>query len=352
MNIIKIDDEIGYWGISAYQVKSQLENMSGDITVEINSPGGSVYEGIAIFNALKAYDKGNVETIIVGQAASMASYIALAGDTIKAYDNAVYMIHNASVCLCGDFNYLRKRADVLEGLSSIIKNAYISKTSKSSEDLQKMMDEETYFFGTEILENGFVDEIIETSNTNDDSNQSKALASESFKACMEHVQMNTKEDKELIAAISKEYENKAVGTNPSKKEQIETKSKGEKMAISKEDFIALEQRDPEAFKALVGGAVSDAVAAETTRVTEIIALGGNSDFTAKAIEDGTTVGDAAIALLKSNETALAKKKTDFENAGDEVNGLEQAKETDDTPEALAQKKWEDAVKAKYGGDKK
>ncbi len=328
MNIIKIDDEIGYWGISAYQVKAQLENMSGDITVEINSPGGSVYEGIAIFNALKAYDKGNVETIIVGQAASMASYIALAGDTIKAYDNAVYMIHNASVCLCGDFNYLRKRADVLEGLSSIIKNAYISKTSKSSEDLQKMMDEETYFFGTEILDNGFVDEIIETSNTNDDSNQSKALASESFKACMEHVQMNTKEDKELIAAI-----NKVVTIPTAKSDEIANSNKGNSMEYTKEKFEALEKENAKALE----NKESEIKALERKRVSGIMALGGNQEFTQKAIEDGTTVGDSAIALLKANQETQEKAKTDFEAAADEVSGVDQDESTDLTKDEIEQK---------------
>jgi len=340
--LIEINDEIGYWGISAYQVKSQLENMSGDITVEINSPGGSVYEGIAIFNALKSYDKGSVTTIITGQAASMASYIALAGDTIKAYDNAVYMIHNASVCLCGDFNYLRKRADVLEGLSSIIKNAYISKTEKSSEDLQKMMDDETYFFGSEILENGFVDELIETSNNNDDSSQSKAMASESFKACMEHVQMNTKEDKELIAAI-----NKVVTIPTAKSDEIANSKKGNSMTYTKEKFEALEKDNAKALE----DKASEAKALERKRVSEIMALGGNHEFTQKAIEDGLTVGDSAIALLKQNQEVQAKAKTDFEQAANDVENVGQEESEDLTKAQLEDKAWDNAVNAKYKGEK-
>ena len=337
MQTIKIDEEIGYWGISAYQVKEQLENMSGDITVEINSPGGSVYEGIAIHNALKAYDKGSVETVIVGLAASMASYIALAGDTVKAYDNAVYMIHNASVCLCGDFNYLRKRADVLEGLSSIIKNAYISKTGKSSEDLQKMMDDETYFFGAELFENGFIDEIIETTNNVDDSSQSKALASESFKACMQNVQLNTKEDTELIAAVTKD---------------LRVNSASAKIKIKKEEIIVDKKYTQEEFEAKKAETAEATRKDERARVAGIMALGGNQEFTQKAIEDGSTVGDSAIALLKVNQETQEKAKTDFEAAANEVDGVVQGKSEDLTEAQLEEKAWKDAAQAKYGGDKK
>ena len=98
---IKIDGEIG-WDIKAREIKGQLEESTGDITIEISSPGGSVYQGVSIFNAIKQYNKGTVTTVITSLAASMASYIAIAGDTIKAYDNAVYMIHNASVFSWGD----------------------------------------------------------------------------------------------------------------------------------------------------------------------------------------------------------------------------------------------------------
>jgi len=182
MKIIKIDGEIG-WTTTARDVKWELSRANGDITVEISSPGGSVFQGIEIFNALKKYDKGTVTVVITSLAASIASYIALAGDEIKANDNAVYMIHNASVFVGGDHNKLRKSADIVAGLSKILANKYVEMTGKKEKEIQKMMDEETFFYGAEMVEAGFVGSIVETEDEKDEEG-AKALASEAFKACL------------------------------------------------------------------------------------------------------------------------------------------------------------------------
>jgi len=324
MKIIKIDEEIGYWGISSYSIKKQLEETTGDIQVEINSPGGSVFEGISIFNAFKSYDKGQVHMVITGLAASMASYIPLAGDTIKAYDNATYMIHNARMFLSGDFNHLRKNADTLEGLSNIVKKAYLNKTGKSDKDLTKLMDEESYFFGDDILNNGFVDEIITTVEEKD-SKTALALANESFKSCMNNARMKD-EKEELITAVIDECKGQCpqtVGTNPSKKEKIENSKQENSMEYTKENFEALEKANEKALK----DGNSEATATERKRVTGIIALGGNSEFTAKQIEDGATAGDSAIALLISQKTEMQTKKDNFAADADNLNNV-----TDDNTE--------------------
>ena len=138
MRIIKLDGEIG-WDITARDFKTELDSGSGDVTIEISSPGGSVYQGVEIFNAIKAYDKGKVTTVITSIAASMASYIALAGDNIKAYDNAVYMIHNASVFSWGDARALRKSANIVESLSNLLAKEYILKTGKTAEEISNKM---------------------------------------------------------------------------------------------------------------------------------------------------------------------------------------------------------------------
>ena len=182
MKIIKIDGEIG-WTTTARDVKWELARANGDIRVEISSPGGSVFQGIEIFNALKNYQGGNVEVVIMSLAASIASYIALAGDTIKAHDNAVYMIHNAHVFVGGDHNKLRKTADIVSGLSNILAKKYIEVTGKDEKEIKAMMDEETFFYGAEMQEAGFVDEIIETEESKDPEG-AKALAHEQFAACL------------------------------------------------------------------------------------------------------------------------------------------------------------------------
>ena len=138
MTIIKIDDEIGYWGISASSISRQLDEASGDITIEISSPGGVIFEGISSFNAIKSYNKGHVTTIITSLAASMASIIALAGDTVKAYDNSVYMIHNGSMGAWGDAAFLRKKADHIESLTKLMSNIYIAKSGNTEDEMKKL----------------------------------------------------------------------------------------------------------------------------------------------------------------------------------------------------------------------
>ncbi len=169
---IEINGDIG-WDITAKEIKQQLETMSGDIEVQINSYGGSVFEGVEIYNALKAYNKGAVNVVIQSIGASIASYIAMAGDTIKAYDNTTLMIHNAWNIAIGDHRELRKSADICESLSNIIAKAYASKTKKSLNEIKNLMDEDSYFYGQEMKDNGFVDEII---STDEEKNKDEAYA--------------------------------------------------------------------------------------------------------------------------------------------------------------------------------
>jgi len=346
---LELNGEIGYWGINLQDVNYELKKLSGNIKILFNSNGGSTVEGIAIFNAFREYrkNKGDIEITIQSMGASMGSYIPLSANKVIVYDNTTFMIHNARIFTGGDQNHLRHVANTVEGFSNILKSEYIRKTGKSDDDIQTAMNDETFYFGKEILDMGFADEVI-SSGEEIDKESALLVAKASFDETMKNTEARMKDEKiETYAAILKDYEIKAVGTNPSKKEQIEIKSKGENMPISKDDFIALKQSDPEAFKALIGGAVGDAVSAETKRVSGIMALGGNQEFTQKAIEDGSTVGDSAIALLKVNQETQEKAKTDFELAADEVDGVVQAKSEDLTPEALAQQEADDAL-SKWG----
>lgn len=330
MTLIKITGEIG-WDVSARRVRDELEQADGDITVEINSPGGYVYEGISIFNALKAYDKGNVEVVIAGLAASMASYIALAGDRIKAYDNAVYMIHNAWGVAIGDFREMKRRSLVLEGMSNILKSAYSAKSGKSESDITAAMNEETFYFGNEILANGFIDEIIPTNGGTDD-DEAKALAGEAFKMCVQKMKDEGKEDFEQIAASLKDIS----GVNPASA-KIENKIEGETMEVDKNAPKVGASSDNNAEAIAVGP-----VAQERARVTGILALSGCSDVKNRAIENGISVGDCAIELNKNLHAQIKTEKADFEKAAEEVQDLA----TEGTPEAGVELSAEEkAIKA-------
>jgi len=200
MNEIIIDGVIGGWDIDAKEIVSQLTNMSGDVTIKLNSVGGSVIDGITIYNALKAYDKGEIIVEIGAVAASIASYIALAGDLITAKSNSVYMIHNAWLPAVGDFVELRKAADISEGLSSIIANAYVSKTKMGKSDALSLMVKETFYYGAEMQEAGFVDEIINVDGEIDKTS-AYSVTVEGLKACNNAVLENEIINYEAVAKL-------------------------------------------------------------------------------------------------------------------------------------------------------
>lgn len=198
---IKIDDEIGIWGISASRFEHELKNETGDVEIIIDSPGGDVFEGIQIYNAIKEYDKGKVSIVINSQAFSIASYIAMAGDSISAKSNATFMIHNVWTVAIGDHNELRKTADVAEGLTALLSAAYAARTGKSKDEILSMMSKVTYLFGKEITEWGFADETI---NVEDDTEKMAALAvaRERFKAARKHMQEHAEDASvEKMAAL-------------------------------------------------------------------------------------------------------------------------------------------------------
>jgi len=166
MTKILITGQIGY-EVTPDSVREQLATAKGgDIDIHIASPGGYVSDGIEIYNLIRDYKRENPKSEIMatlkGYAMSMASYIAMnpAIDMLVAEDNAVFMIHNVWGGTVGDYREMRKTADIFEGLTGIIAKAYTTKTKKSGKEIRQMMDDETWLFGAEMKEAGFVDDII------------------------------------------------------------------------------------------------------------------------------------------------------------------------------------------------
>lgn len=158
MNEILIYQDIGesFWGdtISANDVKDQLADMQGDITVRINSAGGSVFDGFAIYNLLKQHD-GEITVKVDALAASAASVIAMAGDVIEMADNALMMIHQPWTLALGDAEDMRKTGELLDKIRDSIVTTYQSKSDLDTETIEAMMVEETWFNADEAIENGF-----------------------------------------------------------------------------------------------------------------------------------------------------------------------------------------------------
>lgn len=140
-------------------VIAELTDENEELKVIINSPGGDVQAGQEIYSILK--DIKNPVTINVQSiAASAASMIAMAGDTVKMSPVALLMIHNASTCTSGDYRDMQHTADVLQTVNTAIMQAYIAKTGKTEDELKAMMDKETWLTANQCLEHGFADEII------------------------------------------------------------------------------------------------------------------------------------------------------------------------------------------------
>ncbi len=141
-------------------VRKVLEEANGeDIEIEINSGGGSVFAGSEIYTAIKSY-KGKKTAKIVGLAASAASVIAMAGDTVQMSPTAQMMLHNVSTWADGDYREMEHTAEVLKNANDTIANAYRLKTGKTQEELLSLMDNETWMTSSKAKELGFIDEIM------------------------------------------------------------------------------------------------------------------------------------------------------------------------------------------------
>lgn len=175
-NVISIFDVIGYdwWtgeGITAKRIAATLRALAGqDVTVNINSPGGDYFEGLAIYNLLREH-KGNVTVNILGIAASAASVIAMAGDVVRIARAGFLMIHNAWVTTSGDRHQLRETADWLEPFDATAADIYAIRTAIPTDQIAVMLDKETWIGGAEAVERGFADELLASDQITDDPQQ-------------------------------------------------------------------------------------------------------------------------------------------------------------------------------------
>lgn len=153
----------GDWGVGAKEVIAAINEVKDAqvLNIRVNSPGGDVFEGRAIMEAIKRFN-GKTIAHIDSLAASAATSIALAADEVVMSDGALFMIHNASGMVWGDKSAMRETADLLEKVEGSIVADYTSKTGKDAAAIVSMMDAETWMTAQEALDNGFVDRISKT----------------------------------------------------------------------------------------------------------------------------------------------------------------------------------------------
>lgn len=163
-NTINIYSTVGEYGdgsgMTAKIVSSVLRKADGkDVVVNINSPGGDFFEGLAIHTLLSEYE-GNVTVKVVGLAASAASVIAMAGDEIQIAEAGFLMIHNAWTVAIGNKNDMKEVGDMLAKFDDSMAGLYAKRTKKDEKEIRRMMNNETWIQGNEAVETGFAHALL------------------------------------------------------------------------------------------------------------------------------------------------------------------------------------------------
>lgn len=234
--------------MSAMHFKDQLEKFSDveEITVNINSPGGAVFEGVAIYNMLKRH-KAKVIVNIDGLAASIASVIAMAGDVVRIPSNSMLMVHNAMSMEFGNAKDMREAADLLDKITGTIRTTYLDKTDKINEaTLTALMDAETWLTADEAKHYGLVDEVITSKELVACASKERlskfSKTPDKFMKMVEtpkNATALTSDFKELVRMVKNELEE-----SPDETEEVEETEEEEKTELEKivERLDAIEKR--------------------------------------------------------------------------------------------------------------
>ena len=286
---ILIYDEIGMWGVTAKDFAQDLKALKGlgDIALRINSPGGSVFEGIAIYNLIKNHG-GTIVAHVDGLAASMASVIAMAATKVVMPENALMMVHNPWGGAVGDAAELRKAAETMDKVKEAMISAYAAKTGKSAEEISAIMDEETWYTGADAVREGFADEL----------GQAVQMAASFDLSKFSNVP-------QTLSAVAGNVQKPVKQENP----------------MTDKTQATVNPVDVEAVKA---AAAAEAIKAEESRRSGIVAAFGgfskqHGELLNKCLLDGkVSVADAQAALLKKlgeGETPVATGSVQVQDTG-------------------------------------
>ena len=179
---IMIYNDIGSWGITAENFAKSLSDLGEvkNITLRINSYGGEVFDGFAIYNRLKQHE-ADITVIVDGIAGSIVSVIAMSGNKIKMPNNAFFMIHNPAVFISGTSKDLKNAAALLDELKEKAIDAYMTKTNLTREEISNLMDEETWIDSNKSIEYALADEIIDPVENDEPATNRNIHLPENFK---------------------------------------------------------------------------------------------------------------------------------------------------------------------------
>lgn len=154
-------DEIGWFGIEAEKFVKDLNNIKAEtIHLRVNSPGGAVFDGTTIYNAVKQH-KSKIIAHVDGLAASISSVIIMGADEVQMAENAFIMIHEPWSIVMGNAEGMRHEADLLDKVRDTIAKTYMNKSGKNQDEVNQLMEVETWMTAQEALEAGFIDSIYD-----------------------------------------------------------------------------------------------------------------------------------------------------------------------------------------------
>ena len=303
-NIVKNDDKNAelmlygdiaesFWGdtISAKEVTEYLADLDVEnINVYINSNGGVVDTAIAINNALRRH-KAKVTVNIDGIAASAATLITCAGDTVRMPKNALFMIHNPSTIAMGDSEEMRKQADVLEKYKNSIMETYLQKVNIDKEKLSELMDNESWLSAEEALKYGFIDEIIE--NTDIQVVENKVISNNMVFNMAEFKNFN----------VDKNIKNNGKGSEKMTREEIKNQY-------------------PDIYAEIINEGKEIGIKEERTRIQEIEDLGYNHEVVNKAkFEEPKNARDLALEIVSLMKQENQNKLNRIQDEGKPLNNM-------------------------------
>ncbi|MBF4375556.1 head maturation protease, ClpP-related, partial [Vibrio anguillarum] len=208
-----------WWGegVTLKRIDSALRSIGDqDVTVYINSPGGDMWEGIAIYNRLREHPK-KVTIKVIGIAASAASVIAMASDHREIASTAFLMIHNCWTYLAGNRHFLREMADTMEEFDLTMADLYADTSGQPVAEMSRMMDAESYIRGKKAVEMGLCTAIIDPSEVTEteDEQAKQANALKAMDVALAKSGMPRAKRRELFSSLKSSTHNAAGGDTPS-----------------------------------------------------------------------------------------------------------------------------------------
>lgn len=301
---IEILGEIGESGwvsefTTAKMVKDQLKAIGkAPVLVTINSPGGDAFEGIAIYNLLREH-QAKVTVHVLGLAASAASIIAMAGDTIKVGEAAMLMIHSSHGVAVGDQSDMREFADLLDAIDRSVACLYAARSGKTEPEVLAMMKKETWMSGAEAVKAGFADVAV-----SDDKSKAKSATDKALSASTPAALLAASGDRQRPAVRLSATTPGASGSQPN--------PKGKPVKTIQEQIAAFEAKraaSAERMNAIMAKAAEAGSTLDETQTQEYDGLAAE----VKAV-------DEHLVRLKAHEVVIVAKAAAIKKVDDPASG--------------------------------